>query len=149
MSRLGAAVVISVLVVTACSGSSGVATNTSPSITTTTSKATTTTKAVTPTASTAPFDVQAFDLMMIDAMQGTSYLGAEVGSPAWEISLETFRSFAQFVVCEDLAAGVPEATVRADLLESEKLDDPDIDVDVPIFVDALLDASTTFVCPDF
>jgi hypothetical protein len=94
------------------------------------------------------FDVNAFNAHMILELEGTSYLGGEPWSRAWDISLETMQ-WAAVRICDDLAAGQSGASIKTDKLESEKLGDPELDRDVPVYVDAVFFGATTFICPEF
>jgi hypothetical protein len=81
------------------------------------------------------------------ALDGTSYSYGRPGSLAWETSARLYEFEAESI-CEELADGADEATLRAATAEEEKLGDPEIDQDVPVYVDAIYTAARIHVCPD-
>lgn len=77
---------------------------------------------------------------------GTSYSIESQTTPFGKAQVETLTYLADNICC-DLGAGTSESQMREELAENEKLGDPSLDKDIPMFVEAIFSAATIYVCP--
>lgn len=94
----------------------------------------------------APFPTTDFMTFLKRALMGTSYSIESPTTPFGKVQIESSIYRAR-EICRDLGTGASESQLRNELAENEKLGDPSLDRDIPVYVDAVFEAAKTFVCP--
>lgn len=77
---------------------------------------------------------------------GTSYSIESPTTPFGQAQIETSSYFAE-EVCRELRAGITETDVRIGIRQREWMGEPNLDRDIPTYVEAIVGAAKTFICP--